>query len=598
MGTRVRPGPAPASSSFFVTAVALLLASLLAVGQEAKPGAIRGSVEDGAGRPLSQVTVSLRDSNDQILATVQTDDNGSFQFLRLATGKFAVAASRAGYGRTVYGATEAGAPAQLIDISLTQPETRIRMPMWKNASISGRVVDSSGESLVGARVEAARLEIRGGVRQFVSNRLATTDDRGNYRLVDLIPGTYAAILPAPSAADAEVHYSTTYFPNVTSAESAVFIPLGKAEERQGLDFVAGLARSFSVSGAIDGVPQNLRSPLRITLRPRGATGLGDLIRARTVPLDDAGRFKFDGVVPGRYVAEVIDAHFDPSETESKGSMMSFGPGIDFDKALNALDRLDSLRGLRQSPIAGASSNPPLADPPRMRWARLEITVEDQNVDGLIGRFESGSTIAGKVVFAGDSPKPSAETLAATPIYPSAVFAPIQTLVSGMAANGTFRTIGVTPGRYEVLVVGRFPGWTLVSISQDGRDLPAGLVDVDRTDVNELVFTYTDRPSTLRGVVSDSSGKALEGALVYVFPANSERWAVSSMLSSGSFRQVRTTSGGRFSVTMSPGQYAVAATIGYVPDWKALENLEGLLRRSQRVRLTAGETATTDLKVVK
>jgi hypothetical protein len=317
-----------------------------------------------------------------------------------------------------------------------------------------------------------------------------------------------------------------------------------------------------------------------------------------VPLDEAGRFKFDGVVPGTYVAEVIDAHLDTSQAEAKGSMMSFGPGVDFDKALLAVDQMASIRGLRQSSIAATSSGPPLADPPRMRWARLDIAVDDRNVDGLIGRLEAGSTIGGKVVFAGESPKPFAETLAATPIYPSAVLSPIQTLVSGMAADGTFRTIGVTPGRYEVLVVGRFPGWTLASISQDGRDLPTGLVDVDRTDVNGLVFRYTDRPSTLRGVVSDPSGKALDGALVYIFPSDPERWAASSMVSSGWFRQVRTTSDGRFSLTMPPGQYAVTATIGYVPDWKALENLEGLLRRSLRVRVTAGETSTTDLKAVK
>ena len=396
----VRTRPAKTGGAFWlIAAILALVCGPTSFGQEARTGAIRGSIEDSSGRPLPQVSVSLRDTDDQILVTIQSDDKGLFEFQKLAAGRFSVTAWRAGYGRTAYGANEPGAPAQFIEISARQPVARIRLPMWKNASISGRVVDSAGDALVGVRVEAGRLEIRGGLRQLVTHRLSKTDDRGNYRLSDLAPGTYAAILPSPNTADAEIHYSTMYFPNVTSAESSVLIPLVREEERLGVDFVAGHARSFSVSGVIEDVPPNLRTPFRITLRQRGATSLGDLINLRTLPLDEQGRFKFDGVVPGTYVAEVIDARMDLSE-EGTGTNMWMFPA-----AAGSFDRLTSI--MQQSRLGNSVSSAarPLSDPPRMRWVRMNVTVEDRNVDGLIGRFQPGSTINGKVVFAGESPKP-------------------------------------------------------------------------------------------------------------------------------------------------------------------------------------------------
>jgi len=595
---RMRAIPAPGRNALFLSAVGLLLGCAIALGQETRNGVIRGTTEDSSGRPIHGVTVTLRDSEDQTLATIQSDENGSFEFARLASARFAVTAWRAGYGRAVYGANEPGAPAQLIDLSATKPEARIRIPMWKNASISGRVVDRSGDPVVAAQVEAVRLEVRGGLKRFVSNRIARTDDRGQYRLSDLAPGTYATILLSPNTSDVAIHYSTTYFPNVMSADAALLMPLAREEERPGIDFVVDLASSFSVSGIIEGVPVDLRTPLRVSLRPREVSGLGELISPRTSPLDPQGRFKFDGVVPGNYVAEVIDARLDPNQGGLRSMMFFWPPAADFEKTLRAVEQMALIRGVRSSSTDSTTSAQPLADPPRMRWARLNITVDDRNVDGLVGRFESGATISGKVVFAGESPKPSAETLAATPVFPSAVAFPVEAMGSGMGEDGTFRTVGVTPGRYQVLVIARFPGWTLTSVSQDGRDLPAGLVDVDRADVKGLVFTYTDRSSTLRGIVSDATGKPVNNAMVYIFPSDPDRWAAGSMLTAGTFRQARTTGDGRFSVVMPPGRYAVSATTSYVPDWKAIENLEGLLRRSERVRVGAGETATADLKVVK
>ena len=66
--------------------------------------------------------------------------------------------------------------------------------MWKNAAITGMVVDEAGEPLVGIQVTSVRRTNVGGRRRFTPGVTATTDDRGIYRLARLVPGDYAVAI--------------------------------------------------------------------------------------------------------------------------------------------------------------------------------------------------------------------------------------------------------------------------------------------------------------------------------------------------------------------------------------------------------------------
>ena len=88
--------------------------------------------------------------------------------------------------------------------------------MWKNAAITGTIVDEAGEPVVALQVRAVRRMFIGGRRRFVpSGALATTDDRGVYRLSGLPPGEYlvAASQPTFSA-------NTSAFADIRTARGA------------------------------------------------------------------------------------------------------------------------------------------------------------------------------------------------------------------------------------------------------------------------------------------------------------------------------------------------------------------------------------------
>ena len=62
--------------------------------------------------------------------------------------------------------------------------------MWRQAVITGTVVDEAGDPIVGARVQSFAREFMGGRPRYVAGTAGVTDDRGVYRLAGLAPGEF------------------------------------------------------------------------------------------------------------------------------------------------------------------------------------------------------------------------------------------------------------------------------------------------------------------------------------------------------------------------------------------------------------------------
>ena len=73
------------------------------------------------------------------------------------------------------------------------------------------------------------------------------------------------------------------------------------------------------------------------------------------------------------------------------------------------------------------------------------------------------------------------------------------------------------------VGGAPPGWTLRSVTSEGRDISDTPLDVGSADVANIVITFTDRQTKVTGVVRGANGNADPDALVVVFPADSAAW---------------------------------------------------------------------------
>ncbi len=171
-------------------------------------GAITGVVTDATtGRPVEGAIVSLGvTTGGSIILTlprVVTDPKGRFLFRDLAPStKYYIRAAHVGYAPARFGSSGPGVPQSrlsdmeimttddivTITVAADQWVSDLQIRLWRLGSITGRVVDERGEPVVGVAVRGFSAVLVAGHRQLVGTDVVTTDDRGEYRLANLMPG--------------------------------------------------------------------------------------------------------------------------------------------------------------------------------------------------------------------------------------------------------------------------------------------------------------------------------------------------------------------------------------------------------------------------
>ena len=202
-----------------------------------------------------------------------------------------------------------------------------RLP--RGSVLSGRVLDQDGEPLVRASIRAMRYRFVQGERRIEPGGSAETDDRGQFRIYGLAPGTYfvsATAQPADAGASgrmvamstpvgsvvgnlaADPHtpgsltYAPTYYPGVpaVSDAAAVTVPIG--EEVPGIDFSLQLVTAARVTGMVVG-PSGVASNTTVMLVPDDSRGMSGQSYSGRVGRD--GSFSISNVPPGRYSARLV-----------------------------------------------------------------------------------------------------------------------------------------------------------------------------------------------------------------------------------------------------------------------------------------------------
>jgi hypothetical protein len=170
-----------------------------------------------------------------------------------------------------------------------------------------------------------------------------TDDRGAYRIYGLAPGEYTIAAPAipqlstgdailmmtdsdvqraldevrssrrstsaneaPAVAGADegraIGYATVFYPGTPVPAQSVVIPLGRAEERNGVDFQLQYVPMSTIRGSIIAPPSMMPSQLTVHL-----IAVDDVIlsetnsESRRTSVTAKGEFSFANVPPGSYV---------------------------------------------------------------------------------------------------------------------------------------------------------------------------------------------------------------------------------------------------------------------------------------------------------
>ena len=622
-------------------------------------GLIVGRVVDAAsGRPIAGAIVSLNGglgsapgpSAMSRQPRAMTNPSGQFVFRRLAKGSYWLNAQLPGYVDGAYGRRRPGGTFATIQLDDAQRVGDIVIPMWRHATVSGTVTDESGEPLIGVQVRAFRRLVIAGKRRVQPGPAASTDDRGMYRIVSMPPGDYlvafvwretsvpmatAELLRNPGSAGPKADqilnerfslgggflgapgspssmqiggssvdlspggatppvaderaifiYPTQFYPGVPSSARAAVLTLTSGQERQGIDFSLRPLKTFRVSGTLVG-PDGPVANTAVHLAPNTEEPIADVETSATMT-GGGGEFTLLGVPPGQYTLKVLRVPGPPAITTPNTSTMT---QIQVGSSMIMTSNSD------RNPFPPASDDPTL-------FADQPVAVGNADVTDQVVTVQRGPRVTGRLEFDGTRDRPNAAALTRMLITLDPVDA---TGPAGLLRNvetnrpdetGAFKTSGVAAGRYFIRAGGAPAGWTLRSVTSDGRDVSDTPLDLRTTDAS-VVITFTDRPTKLTGMARTSNGNADPEAVVVAFPADSSAWTEDG-LSSRRLRGTHASRDGSYTFEgLPPGEYCVTAIHEDTnADWRDVRVLEDLARGAAQVRLSEGDARTQDVKTVK
>ena len=385
--------------------------------------AVVGRVLDAVtANPIARATVALS-GQDAIPMTTRTDATGHFVFGAVRDPMVYLRASRLGYVSGGFGQHAPGRRERAVYLRQGEANSVV-LHLFKNSVVSGRVHESTGEVVVGARVRAFRETSQLGRRKFLPAGVAErSDDTGAYRLAGLLPGRYL-IVAGPGTTDDEGRVSV-FHPGRRSLTPDLVFDLEPAEERQHVNILMPGVSGVAITGAIVGLPQDRIVDVRLQHCDASNPPIDlDLARFRSVP---PHRFRFQNLAPGVYCLRFASFPVGQFPRQQRGGIVVNRAG-------------GTATGVPREVIMQDDSY----------FGSAQVGVVDTDVDGVNLAAETGARISGRVVIEDQAPE---EAPADLPGISVLVYSADGTdlgdgmPVPGVDQMGRFTTPGLPLGKY-------------------------------------------------------------------------------------------------------------------------------------------------------
>lgn len=236
--------------------------------------------------PLAGTFVTLRTFSGRPLATVRSGRRGRYQFAGLPRERLTLTAERSGY----YTERTAGSAGLRLVIDCTEGcgIEAADFELARGGVISGSVVDRLGEPVQGVKVSVASgRAAAAGPDSRERNLSGATDDRGQFRIAGLRPGSYTVSFQGR-------------LPGSGRQITRRTILLAAGEQTGGIRITLGGDQEFQVRGRISGVPYG--QGYRTWLNLQSLDGSGRRVRTN---VSAEGTFEMESLTGGRYLAGAV-----------------------------------------------------------------------------------------------------------------------------------------------------------------------------------------------------------------------------------------------------------------------------------------------------
>ncbi len=213
----------------------------IAVGTASLSGRI---VERDSRAPVADVVVTLASVSPSGSLVTKTDRDGRYVFEDVAAGNYRLTARHPEYTPEIYGMDLGTNPAALepiVKLSAQQRRADVDFTLVRSGRVTGRITNSRGEPVQGARMGAIQVVDAGGFRMIGGSGISTTNERGEYQLANLPEGAYyigvawtdqeAQGVPSPS------ERQQIYFPGVDATKDATTVHVGAGQTAGNVDIV-------------------------------------------------------------------------------------------------------------------------------------------------------------------------------------------------------------------------------------------------------------------------------------------------------------------------------------------------------------------------
>jgi hypothetical protein len=499
-----------------------------------------------------------------------------------------------------------------VGAGVAPPDLEIRMP--RGAVITGAIRSSRGTPVVGADVMLLRRPADGSLPSNANSAVRVRAyDQGVYRAYGLMPGTYVVAaamhghselvgieVPATASVDRLLQelerqgvtasasdrlgaptfaLAPVFYPGTTMPSDAQSVVVAAGEERSGIDIALERVPSLSVEGTI----RNSGGPmppvaLQLVAMEASPLSIGARPTLSAAPGPD-GHFKYTGVTPGRYELTARSATPRPADAPGRTPAMgSYGSG---------------------EPL------PPGLDPDVVTWASAEIDVSGNDVSGIELALQPAFHVAGRILLDGTTTvSPDLTKVNITMPYVDGgggysfqsngqLRGRIGVIAPAVAADGTFRVSPVLPGSYRMTATIPDKTWWLRSVLVNGRDVLDVPLDLAGS-IDNAVVTFTDRHTSLSGMLQTPAGAPATDYVVLVFPTDRALWRPKARR----LVLMRPATDGRFTTPdLPPGEYYIAALTDVDPnDWQHAAFLDTVVGASLKLTIDEGGQKTLDLRI--